>query len=84
MSLIENHWQHYLKCVQLKEDEMPEIQRDETKKAFMAGMGSMYVALIECADITTPIDQFFKQYKDEISEYWINERKKYDNDNNRF
>lgn len=84
MSLIENHWQHYLEKVQLKEDEMPEIQKNETKKAFVAGMSSMYIVFTSCTDITTPIDQLFKKYQTEIQEYWNNETKKYDNDNNKF
>lgn len=42
---LEWQWQAYLAKVGLREEEMPLIQRQETKKAFYAGLGSMFLLL---------------------------------------
>lgn len=83
MSLIEQQYQHYLEKVQLKESEMPEDQKTETKRAFIAGMSEMYSALVSGIEAGIPLNGCMEYYRNELTEYWNQETKKYD-ENNRF
>ena len=71
MSLIDQHYKHYLDKVALKESEMPEDQKIEIKRAFMAGMASMFVAELSTIESV-------EQYKNELAEYWNQEINIYD------
>ncbi|MEN5132681.1 hypothetical protein [Elizabethkingia anophelis] len=81
MSLIEKQYQHYLEKVQLKESEMPEDQKIETKRAFIAGMSEMYAALVSGIEANMPLDGCLKYYRVELTEYWKQETKNYDEQN---
>lgn len=81
MSLIEKQYQHYLEKVQLSEDDMPEDQKIETKRAFIAGMSEMYSALVSGIEERMPLDGCLEYYRVELTEYWNNETKKYDEQN---
>ena len=71
MSLIEQHYQHYLVKVELKESEMPEDQKVEIKRAFMAGMSEALI--IFCAPSNLPQ---IMELDFELKEYWNNEIKR--------
>ncbi|MDV4024222.1 hypothetical protein CMT52_07715 [Elizabethkingia anophelis] len=70
--LIDQHYQHYLGKVDLKESEMPEAQRIEIKRAFAAGMASMFVAVVTEIEMPEKLDE----YKDELIGFWEQEIKK--------
>ena len=46
MFSIEEQWQFYIKKTLMDETQMGEIQRIETKRAFMAGLAQMYVIMV--------------------------------------
>ncbi|WP_086984862.1 MULTISPECIES: hypothetical protein [Elizabethkingia] len=79
MNLIDKHYQHYLEKVQLKESDMSDVQKSETKKAFAAGMSSMIAVLI--MGIKTPEE--IEEYGEELMNFWNKEIYNYD-ENNRF
>ncbi|MEI7488602.1 MAG: hypothetical protein WCJ72_14570 [Chryseobacterium sp.] len=71
MKLIDKNYQHYLEKVKLKESEMSEIQRIETKRAFAAGMREMFVVMMTGLGKGVTLEN----YKNELSEFWDTEVK---------
>ncbi|CAI9674012.1 MULTISPECIES: hypothetical protein [Elizabethkingia] len=77
MSLIDQHYKDYLDKVQLSEAEMPEDQKTETKRAFIAGMSTMFVTMLSGLPRGTTLNH----YQREFEEYWTQETKNYDEQN---
>lgn len=71
-NLIEKHYKHYLDKVKLKEEDMLPIQQVETRRAFVAGMSEMFVAMMTGLGIGVRLDD----YKRELENFWKNESKK--------
>jgi hypothetical protein len=69
--LIDKHYQHYLKLAKLNESEMHDIQRIETKRAFVAGMTEIFSVLMEGLPLGTTLND----YKEELKQYHENEIK---------
>ncbi|WGL70996.1 hypothetical protein [Elizabethkingia anophelis] len=56
---------------------MPEDQKTETKRAFIAGMSTMFVTMLSGLPRGTTLNH----YKHEFEEYWTQETKNYDEQN---
>lgn len=69
MNLIKKHYDHYLEKVQLKEENMTDVQKIETKRAFAAGMSEMFVVMMTGLGKGVTLEN----YKTELSEFWKNE-----------
>ncbi len=65
----------YLKMAKLDESKMPEIQKAETKRAFMGGIGQAIVLLRD--DITLlPEDkacEAFEKMFNQVGDFWLKE-----------
>lgn len=72
---LDHQYQLYLERVKLSEDKMSEVQKQETKRAFMGACGQMLILLrddlAELEDLAA-----FNQYRDMINQvqnFWIKE-----------
>ncbi|MFL9844719.1 hypothetical protein [Flavobacterium rhizosphaerae] len=72
---IEEQWQLYLERVQLSENIMNPLQVQETKRAFMAGIGQLYMWLInDSAALTADeAEQSLHDLLLQLQEYWDEE-----------
>lgn len=72
---IELMFQNYLKKVNLDPTKMSKVQFTETRRAFMAGVSSLIVVMVD--DISEMGEQNAFEYMEDISNqcetFWINE-----------
>ncbi len=78
MSLITEHYNHYLEKAQLKEEEMSDVQKIETKRAFAAGMSEMFVTMMYGLKPGVTLEH----YKNEMSSFWKKEVETYNKNQN--
>lgn len=74
-SVMEQAWQHYLKLVDLKEEDMHPTQRVETRRAFFGGSGQMMVRLKQAAEGTgeETMEELLPKLTEEITDFWLKE-----------
>lgn len=69
---LEEHYQKYLELVKLDESKMHPIQKIETRRAFMAGMASMFTLFMPITDLPEnevfeAFDTIYKQLTNEFN-----------------
>lgn len=73
--MLEQEWKKYLALVGLNEANMPADQIRETKRAFMAGCGMMFVLINDGANQEDEKEavEILETVKKEVSDFWQNE-----------
>lgn len=72
---LEQQYQAYLTRVGLNESTMVEAQKVETKRAFFAGLASMFVIMTNDVTKLTDIEALsaLSEISDNLTVYWANE-----------
>lgn len=71
---LEKEFEFYLEKVNLKKENMSEIQLQETKRAFYAGVAQMWRMFIEIADIKEEnCDAVFNDIDDQLAIFWCDQ-----------
>lgn len=82
---LELQWQKYLSLMEVKEKDLPEIQRIEMRRAFFGGMGQCLVLGKEVISLMNEKDQIFalQDMMNQVGAFWTaeNSRLKKDGDN---
>ena len=75
---LEKQFEFYLEKVNLKKENMSEIQLQETKRAFYAGIAQMWRMFVEIADMKEEnCDAIFNDIDDQLAIFWCDETIKY-------
>jgi hypothetical protein len=71
---LEQQFQFYLQTVKLDPKSMSEIQLQETKRAFFAGLAQMWKIIINIGKIEEQnCEAIFVDIEDQISIFWLDE-----------
>lgn len=71
---LEKQFDFYLEKVNLKKENLSEIQLQETRRAFYAGIAQMWRMFIEIGDMPEEnCDEIFNDIDDQIAIFWCDE-----------
>lgn len=71
---LEKQFEFYLDKVNLKKENMSEIQLQETKRAFYAGVAQMWKMFVEIGDMEEEnCDAVFNDIDDQLAIFWLDE-----------
>lgn len=75
---LEEQWKKYLNLVAVKESELPQIQRQEMRRAFFGGMGQVLVLGREVISLMSEKDQvkILQDMADQVARFWRQENEK--------
>lgn len=75
---LEKQFEFYLQKVNLRKENMSEIQLQETKRAFYAGISQMWKMFVEISDMEEQKGfEIFNDIDDQLVIFWCDETNKY-------